>query len=359
MQELQDEVHSMIDSREFQDVKSVWSSKLSYVPVQPGVVSRLVGMLSRDESKTWHTKLTWYVRGRFLKLSCTEGFDDIYANVLLAWTTSCLYSHRIRVQNRGEAYHERERGRIDEGQFTDAEIFRKVVNLESSILRRRNLSSKLYGWQPKTPDLGAALRQVPYVFHSLVFWKVRFKTWVCACSGSLSEAMLWIKEVEIVNALDDLTSSRSVHGHHFPNFEMLDMKIALGVKKVIQNSYFRKRVSLDEQRAQTHDRFLEGRHIAFMIYEYFRVTLAHDTALDHADLCTLALRTDGIQELDTSWNEIFLSMSKILTDDVLESLYNLRKTGLVNSNRVGVVRNGDSSEGFEGEENSRSKVQVT
>ena len=186
--------------------------RLSCVPMQPGIVSSLVGMLSRDQSKTWHTKLTWYVRGRFWRLSCTEGFDDIYANVILAWTTSCLYSHRICVQNRGEAYHARERGRIDEGQFTDAGILKKVGNLESSLLRRRSPSSKLYGWLPKTPDLGAALRQVPYVFHSLVSWKVRFRTQVCACSGSLSEAMLWIKEVEIVNALDDLTSSRSVHG---------------------------------------------------------------------------------------------------------------------------------------------------
>ena len=35
-------------------------------------------------------------------------------------------------------------------------------------------------------------------------WSVRFKTEVCACSGSLSEAMLWIKEVEMVDTIDDL-----------------------------------------------------------------------------------------------------------------------------------------------------------
>ena len=57
--------------------------------------------------------------------------------------------------------------------------------------------------------------------------------------------MLWIKEVEIVNEFDDLASSRSVHGHHFPNLEMLDMMIASAVKKIIPNSYFRKRVSLE------------------------------------------------------------------------------------------------------------------
>ena len=45
--------------------------------------------------------------------------------------------------------------------------------------------------------------------------KVRFKTQVSVCSSSPSEAMLWIKEVEMVDSVDDLKSSR-------PNFEMLD-----------------------------------------------------------------------------------------------------------------------------------------
>ena len=35
--------------------------------------------------------------------------------------------------------------------------------------------------------------------------------------------MLWIKEVEMVDSVDDLKSSRSIQGYiHVPNFEMLD-----------------------------------------------------------------------------------------------------------------------------------------
>ena len=56
------------------------------------------------------------------------------------------------------------------------------------------------------------------------FWKIRFKTEVCACSGSPSEAMLWIKEVEMVDSVDDLKSSRSTaRKTHRPNFELLDL----------------------------------------------------------------------------------------------------------------------------------------
>ena len=96
--------------------------------------------------------------------------------------------------------------------------------------------------------------------------------------------MLWIKEVEMVDSLDELKSSRSVYGKDFPNFEMLDAKIASALNNIIQNSHFKKKVSLEEQKAQKEDRFLRGRQIAFMIYDYFRVTGAHDTVLDYADL---------------------------------------------------------------------------
>ena len=70
---------------------------------------------------------------------------------------------------------------------------------------------------------------------------------------------------------------------HFPNFEMLDARIASALNKVIQNSDFKKKVSLEEQKAQKEDRFLRGRQITYMVYDYFRVTGAHDTALDYGD----------------------------------------------------------------------------
>ena len=41
-------------------------------------------------------------------------------------------------------------------------------------------------------------------------------------------------------------SSRSVYGKDFPNFEMLDAKIASALNKIIQNSQFNKKVTLEE-----------------------------------------------------------------------------------------------------------------
>ena len=46
--------------------------------------------------------------------------------------------------------------------------------------------------------------------------------------------------------------------------------------------------------------------------------------LDFADLFSVFLHDDNIQEFVTRWDEVLLSMSKIPSDDILETLYKLR-----------------------------------
>ena len=84
--------------------------------------------------------------------------------------------------------------------------------------------------------------------------------------------MQWIKEVELVDLVDELRSSSSTRGISMPNFEVLDARIASALNKIIHNSHFKRRISLEEQKAQKEDRFLRGRHIAYLIYDYYRVT---------------------------------------------------------------------------------------
>ena len=81
-------------------------------------------------------------------------------------------------------------------------------------------------------------------------WKIRFKIEVCICSQFPTEAMLWIKEVELVDSVDDLKSSCSIRGIHMPNFEVLDAKIASALNSVVHNTQFKRKVSLEEQKAK-------------------------------------------------------------------------------------------------------------
>ena len=55
-----------------------------------------------------------------------------------------------------------------------------------------------------------------------------------------SEAMLWIKEVEMVDSINLLERI-------FSDFETLDARIASALNKLIQNSQFKKKVSLEEE----------------------------------------------------------------------------------------------------------------
>ena len=155
-------------------------------------------------------------------------------------------------------------------------------------------------------------------------WKIRFKTGVCTCSQFSTEAMLWIKVVEMVDSVDDLKSSCSVRGIRMPDFEVLDAKITSALNRIIHSTQFKRKVSLEEQKAQKVYRFLRGRQIAYLICEYFQVTGANDSVENYADLFTISLRNDDIQEFDSKWDGILLSMTKIPSDDILEGLYKLR-----------------------------------
>ena len=83
----------------------------------------------------------------------------------------------------------------------------------------------------------------------------RFKTEVCTSSQFPTKAMLWIKEVELVDSVDDLKSSCSVRGIQMPNFEVLDAKIASALNRITHNSHFKRRISLEEMKAQKRGPF--------------------------------------------------------------------------------------------------------
>ena len=108
------------------------------------------------------------------------------------------------------------------------------------------------------------------------------------------------------------------------NFEVLDAKIASALNRFIHNTQFTRKVSLKEQKSPERGPF-PSIQIAYLIYEYFRVTGANDSVENYAELFTFALRNDDTQEFGSKWDGILISMTKIPSDDILEGLYKLRK----------------------------------
>ena len=169
---------------------------------------------------------------------------------------------------------------------------------------------------PKVPqnsmatDIGASVRYIP---HTIIIFDLEDKIqdpgeflFRFSLGGYVMDQRKWRWSIQWMT----LKSSRSFEGKDVPTFDMLDARIASALNKIIQN-YFKKKVSLEELKAEKEDRFVRKRQIAYIIYDYFRVTGAHDTVLDCADLFSIGLRNDDVQEFDTRWDEILLSMTKV------------------------------------------------
>ena len=136
------------------------------------------------------------------------------------------------------------------------------------------------------------------------------------CSGS--KKWSWLIQV------DELRSSSSIRSIPMPDLKYSMRGLLQPLNKIIHNSHFKRKISLEEQKAQKEDRFLRGRQIAYLIYEQFRVTGTDSSVETYTDLFTIAVRNDDIQEFDSKWDGILLSMTKIPPDDILEGLYKLR-----------------------------------
>ena len=122
-----------------------------------------------------------------------------------------------------------------------------------------------------------------------------------------------------------MRSSSSIRSIPMPDFEVLDARIASALNKIIHNSHFkRKNQSGGTRGPERGPFFFRGRQIAYLIYEQFRVTGTDSSVENYTDLFTIALRNDDIQEFDSKWDGILLSMTKIPPDDILEGLYKLR-----------------------------------
>ena len=95
-------------------------------------------------------------------------------------------------------------------------------------------------------------------------WIVNFRVEVCAKAKNPMLGLQWIKEIEAAKSLDDLITPKSITGKDFPNCEELDMMMAAALKRCYdKQTHFRKKISVEEQRAQKDNRFIRGRQIAY------------------------------------------------------------------------------------------------
>ena len=64
-----------------------------------------------------------------------------------------------------------------------------------------------------------------------------------------------------------------------PDFEVLDSNIASALKKLL-TADFKRRVGMEEQKAQQDNRLVRGRQIAFVTCDYIKIRGTGETLLD-------------------------------------------------------------------------------
>ena len=214
------------------------SGKLSHVPSQPAVAPSPHGVLSRDQSPQ---PAFWSSHGTSGNIIAhpSAPIDPVSR---LSWNPKVTGGEPMQTSTGRPAARSEERN----GDTIPTPRFAQKPSIRDSLFPAE-------GEYPPNPLVDQRLQISELQFDkfptpsTFSCWKIRFKIQVGSCSDFPSEAMLLIKDVEMVDSVDELKSSRSIEGEDFPNFEMLDARIASALNKIIQNSYFKKKVSVEQQ----------------------------------------------------------------------------------------------------------------
>ena len=193
--ELQNEISCMNDSRDFQDVESVRSGQ-SHVASQPvffpphpdpgGMLSRSFGMPSRKigPPSIWDTH---GISGNVFA-NPTASSSAPYPQELNPWSSNVSEhtSPHVMGENQTPAQNQRcQSGPSARNSFDPSE----------------GDSSNNYGADQQRLQILDLHFDKFTTSATFACWKIRFKTEVCTCSQFPTEAMHWIKEVEMVESV--------------------------------------------------------------------------------------------------------------------------------------------------------------
>ena len=223
LQELQNEVNCMDDSKDFQDAESVRSGN-SHVTSQPmlfpkhpileGIVEAFIRIAAPQRRTARHLGYTWYIGKRFCKSTCffysslssrIESMEEDH------WgAASYVYS--------GEEWKTRTKSRSEMPVWTVSQTF--------CHLQWRRLFKEVWGRPTTTADFWSPFWQVSLRQPRSLAGRWGSRPRYVLVHNFFTEAMQWIKEVELVDSVDELRSSSSTRGISMPNFEVLDARIA-------------------------------------------------------------------------------------------------------------------------------------
>ena len=143
-------------------------------------------------------------------------------------------------------------------------------------------------------------------------WKMEFKKKVASSSPTPTKAFQWITKIEHVHSVEELKDHES--------FETLDYKIASGLSEICHGE-FKRKITVLEEKAAIEGHMVNGRQIAFFIYEHFRTCEIEGSLLEFEDLLGVTLRGDNLVAFENDWDTCLTGLKHVPPENILESLF--------------------------------------
>ena len=203
----------MNDSKDFKDAESVRSGQ-SHFTSQPvlfppfrdpgGMLSRHIGMPSRNDKPpdTWDTHS---ISGNVFAGPVVSSTAD-YPQELNPWSSHI-----------SEPIHSSAAEKNDNQTPVQDQRCQSGPSANNSVIPSEGGFSKNYGADQQRLQISDPHFDKFTTPATFACWKIRFKIEVFTCSQFLTEAMHWIKKVELVDSVDDLKSSCSIRGTQGPD----------------------------------------------------------------------------------------------------------------------------------------------
>ena len=192
---MQEQMNSSNDSGDFQDVESNFCGKLSHVSSQPGMIPSSRSMLSRDKRLPLDT---WNQSGLH---------ENVFGNQFSTFDSPRDHPQRIQSDD-----VQRERGAVPQATGTGTFFTRNDTQNQGTIpmptfaTKPLTTSSTIPADLPQNCVVGQQRQQISELQfdkfpnpQTFLVWKIRSKNQVTTCSYFPSDAMLWFKEVEMVD----------------------------------------------------------------------------------------------------------------------------------------------------------------
>ena len=208
LQQVQGQLNSMNDSGDFQDVESKFCGRSSHVSSQLAMIPSSRALRSRDKRLPLDT---WNQSGVQ---------QNVFGNQISTCDSPRDFPQRIHssdVQRNREAVPEA--GRTKTIHTSENRLNQDTIPMPTFATRPLTTSSTMPVKLPQNNMVGQQRQQISELHFDkflnpqsfFLVWNIRFKNQVTTCSDFPSDAMLWIKEVEMVDSLDELKSSEQDH----------------------------------------------------------------------------------------------------------------------------------------------------